>query len=375
MAHPLDQLYKTKLQLLAVLLAVAGLALIGCGYWLKTQGPGQSVLSDAAVNFGYALLTTALVAFIFEYLDRKYGEQRTKEGLREAVRAEAPAIRDAVLDSLAFDAETLKGVTSDEQLDHIAMNALALRLQDEQLARGLYIDVRDQVINAPERWHDVQIAASLAPWANGPVTGKGSMFVATIRWEYKVKPAMSTMRFACVADAGEYRELLRDSGVTSAWHFDTSGGIDPASPEVFELVAFSVDGKERKIRRTKRPGAQMSVVDLGDEVGADQEVTVAYTYRVLAQRNSHLLYLDLPRPTKGLHVQLDYAHAGIRRMNTVDFFSSSQESRVEQPRTADDTKVVNIGHDGWMLPRAGVVFSWVLEEELSKPAKSHKLAK
>lgn len=366
MAHPLDQLYKTKLQLLAVLLAVAGLALVGCGYWLKTQGPGQSVLSDAAVNFGYALLTTALVAFIFEYLDRKYGEQRTKEGLREAVRAEAPAIRDVVLDSLAFNANTLKGVTSDEQLDHIATNALALRLQDEQLARDLYTDVRDQVINASERWHDVQIAVSLAPWTNGPVSGKGSMFVATVRWEYKVKPAMNTMRFACVADAGEYRELLRDPSVTSAWHFDSSGGIDPASSEVFELAAFTVDGKERKIRRTKRPGVQVYVANLGGEVSVEQEVTVAYTYRVLAQRNSHLLYLDLPRPAKGLRVQLDYTHAGIRRMNTVDFFSSSQSSRVEQPRTADDAKVVNISFDGWTLPRAGVAFVWVLEEEFSK---------
>lgn len=185
------------------------------------------------------------------------------------------------------------------------------------------------------------------------------MFVATIRWEYKVKTAMSTMRFACVADASEYRELLRDPSVTSVWHFDSSGGIDPASPEVFELTAFAVDGKERKIRRTNRPGAQVYSASLGVEVGTDQEVTVAYTYRVLAQCNSHLLYLDLPRPTKGLHVQLDYHQAGIRRMNTVDYFASSQASRVEQPRHADDAKTVNIqlrrvdAAAGWSGVRVG----------------------
>lgn len=365
MANPLDQLYKTKLQLLAVLLGVVGMALIVWGYWLPANKSGSEVLAAVAVNVGFAFLTTALVSFVFEYLDRRYGEQRAKQGLREAVRAEAPAIRDAVLDSLAFNAKTLKGVTSDEQLDHIATNALALRLDDEELAHELYTDLRDQVLTAPERWRDVNVAVTLSPWTNGPAAGKGSMFVATIRWEYRVKPAGSTMRFASVADESEYRELLRDPGTTSVWYFDSSGGLDAAHPEVFELAAFTIDGKQRKIRRTGRAGAQVYAVSLGSEVGADQEVTVAYTYRGLVQRHGHLLYLDLPRPAKGLHVQLDYGHAGIRWMNTQDYFASSRTPRVEQASTTKDAQVVNIGFDGWVLPRAGVNFVWVLEEEFA----------
>lgn len=132
---------------------------------------------------------------------------------------------------------------------------------------------------------------------------------------------------------------------------------------MFALQSFTVDGDERKIRRTTRSGAQVYSVGLGPE-SLDHEVTVAYTYRVLAQRNSHLLYLDLPRPTKGLRMQLDYSQAGIKRMNTLDYFASSQASRVEQARTADDAKVVNISFDSWTLPRAGVAFVWVLNDEL-----------
>lgn len=62
----------------------------------------------------------------------------------------------------------------------------------------------------------------------------------------------------------------------------------------------------------------------------DQEVTASYTYRGLVQRNGHLLQLDFSQPINGLDVRLDYAHAGIRWMNTADYFAGSQASRVEQ---------------------------------------------
>jgi hypothetical protein len=57
------------------------------------------------------------------------------------------------------------------------------------------------------------------------------------------------------------------------------------------------------------------------------------TYRVLVQRHGHLLYLVLPRPTKGVHVRLNYGGAGIRRVNALDYFGSAQQTRIDQNRT------------------------------------------
>jgi hypothetical protein len=266
------------------------------------------------------------------------------------IQQEAPAIRDVVLDSLAFNADTLKDVASPERLDQIATNAIGLRLEDQALARDVYTDLRDQVIHAPERWHDVDVSVTLSPREKGPATGRGAMFVATIRWEYRVMPATSTMRFACVSDLAEYREMLRDQTITSAWHFDHSGSIDPGSKDVFELLQLTVDGKPKKIRRTARAGAQVYAVSLGSAV-IGSEVTVAYTYRVLAQRHGHVLYLDLPRPTRGLHVQLNYDNAGIRRVNTLDYFASAEQARVEQAPASAPANTVDIAFDGWIFPR------------------------
>ncbi|XVS66008.1 hypothetical protein ACQPYE_08130 [Actinosynnema sp. CA-299493] len=366
MATSFRQLYKTKAQLVAVLLAAGGLVTLIFVKWPPLAGLLAALpIPIPLTELGSGLFGIGVVGFFFELLDRELGEQHTKEGLREAVRAEAPAIRDAVLDALAFDPKTLEGVASDDHLDRVATNAIALRLKDKALAHDLYADLRNQVIHAPERWRDVDATVALHPWNGRPASAANSMFVATVRWEYKVRPTTSTMRFSCVSDPAEYRELLRDQAVTSVWHFDPSSGLDAANPEVFELTSVTVNGKPRKIRRTERTDAQLYTVNLGSKAHGSEEITVAYTYRALVLRHGHLLYLDLPRPTKGFHVQLDYGQAGIRRMNTLDFFASSQVSRVEHSRRSDEPKTVNISFDGWMLPRAGVAFVWVLEEEVA----------
>jgi hypothetical protein len=268
------------------------------------------------------------------------------------------------LDSFAFDPDTLKGVASEETLDRITTNALGLRLDDQALAHDVYTDIRDQVIRAPERWHDVDVSVTLSPWEKGPATGRGSMFEATVRWEYRVTPASPTMRFACVSDLAEYRELLRDPSTTSAWYFENVAGVDAANLATFEVLQISVNGRPRKIRRTIRDGAQVYAASLGGTATGD-EVTVAYTYRVLVQRLSHLLYLDLQRPAKGLHVRLDYQVAGIRFVNTLDYFAGAEQARVDKAPSSTPAKTVDVAFDGWIFPRSGVAFVWVLEEEIS----------
>ena len=49
-----------------------------------------------------------------------------------------------------------------ELLDDIAANVMALRLGDEQFAREIYRDIRDQAIRAAERWYDVAVCVRLS---------------------------------------------------------------------------------------------------------------------------------------------------------------------------------------------------------------------
>jgi len=367
----LDQLYKTKLQLIAVLSAVSGISCLLLANWLSGSGPAWTRNLPIS-EIGSVLFSTGLLAVFFEYVDRKHGDQRTDERIRAAVRKEAPAIRDAVLDSFTFNPEGLKSVASDDTLDRIAVNVIGLRLKDPKLAVDLYTDLRDQVIRAPERWRDLRVSVHLTPEARS-ASSRRPMFVATLRWEYRVHPASPAMRFTSTGDLQEYRELLRDPTVAGQWYFEpTKEGLDAGDRDAFELVQLSVNGTDRPIRRTERKGAQTYTVNLGKAATTDREVSIAYTYRALVQQQGHLLYLDVPRPTKGMQVQFIYAAAGIGYVNTLDFMASAEQARVQASPAEVPGKSVTVSFDGWLFPRSGVAFAWVLKSEIASSRVSHR---
>jgi hypothetical protein len=349
MAHLLDQLYTTTLQLIAVVATACGLALMAAGYWPG----GPSWLANPFVqNVGGGLFTSGLVGLFYEAIDRKVGNQRTAQFL---------------MDTFAFSPDTLKNIASEDTLDRIATNALGLRLKDPRLAHDVYTDIQTQAIRAVERWRDVDVFVDLVPWADGPTAGRGSMFVATIRWEYRVVPASSTLRFACVSDDTEYRELLQDRATTSVWYFEPVNHLDASSPEAFELVEFTVNGKARPIRRTARTGAQIYTAGFGKAASdGDQEVVLAYTYRALVQRHSHMLSLEIPQLTKGLKISFRYGQAGIRHVNVVDYIGAVRQARVARAPAAVPTPAIEVLYDDWVLAKSGVAFVWVLDDELAR---------
>jgi hypothetical protein len=85
---------------------------------------------------------------------------------------------------------------------------------------------------------------------------------------------------------------------------------------------------------------------------------------VLVQRHGHLLYLDLPQPTKGLSVKLSYGNAGIRYVNTLDFVASPKTSTVDVTPPSVPERAVSVNFNGWIFPRSGVALVWVIEVEL-----------
>jgi hypothetical protein len=256
-------------------------------------------------------------------------------------------------------------VASPATLDKIVRNCLAIQLGDRQLAEDAYADLKEQVIRSPERARNTDVSVALAPWAHGRASGKGSMFVATVRWEYRVVPHQPILRFACTSDLEDYREHLHDPSMTNTWYFEPIAGLDGSAKEVYELVQFAVDGRQLPARRTTRAGTQICTASLGAEaVAAAREVTVSFTYRVLVQRHSHLLHLDIGRPTKGFKVNLSYGDCGIRHVNVLDYIASPHEPRITRLPASDPSPHIEVAHDGWVFPRAGVAFAWVLEEEL-----------
>jgi hypothetical protein len=359
MQSPLQRLYKTKFVLVAVLATVAGIALLLVGGWPSWR--------DTANLIGGSLATAGLIGVWFQYIGNADAENEAKRQFREAIREEAPAIRDSVVDAMAFTPEKLLDVTAPEVLDHVIENSLAKQLGDRTFAAEIYHDLKAQALRSKERWHDLRISAALVPWksANETTPASVAMFVATFRYDYRVTNPAATMRFACVTDLDEYRELQADPDMTEVWYVQPKPGLDGASPDVFELVEVTVDGKRQKIRRTTKAGAQFYSVHLDTTEAHADEATISFTYRGLLQQHGHLLYIDLVKPTKGLSVNLTYGGSGIRYVSVADYIAAAKQPTISRRPADDPSPAVSLTFDGWVMPKGGVAFVWVLEGEIA----------
>lgn len=357
MQSPLQRLYKTKFVLVAVIATVAGTALLLAAGWPDWR--------DAASLIGGALATAGLIGVWFQYVGNSDAVAENERQFRQAVRAEAPAIRDSVVDAMAFTPDKMLNVTAPEVLDRVIENALAKQLGDDGLAVDVYADLKAQLLKSPERWRDLRISAVLSPWTGDSGSGVDPMFVATFRYDYHVTNPAPTMRFASVSTSAEYGELQADPAMTEVWYFEPKAGLDAKSPNAFQLTEVTIDGKPQKIRRTTKAGAQFYSAYLGSHVEeGSNEIAVSFTYRALVQQHGHMLHVDLTKPTKGLAVSLAYGGAGIRHVNVAAYVAAAKQPNISRRPSSDPSPSVSLTFDGWALPKAGVVFGWVLDTEL-----------
>ncbi|UOT06764.1 hypothetical protein MPY17_13910 [Rhodococcus opacus] len=358
MRDPLQRIHNIKLALVAVSVSFVGFALMVFARWLD----GQPQLADLAFlpwgEVGTTLFTAGILGIGLDYLLSKDDDERAEERLRRVLTSQAPAMRAAVIDGFAFNAEDLAGVATPDTLDRIIRNSLALRLGDAEFAAETYDDVRDKAITATERWHDAKISIRLSTDRNTSAA-RVPAYVATIRWEYTTVPTHAVRRFTVVSDRAEYRELMNDSEGMSTWFVRPEGGIDAGSTDAFELVQFSVDGDQKTIRRSTRRHGQSYTAPIGlEHVTAGKPVAVAYTYRVLLRKEGHLLHLDMEQPTRNVDIDLDYSDTDIDYVNVLDFFVSSHKTRVEHMPPTVPERSITVAHDGWVSQRSGVAFVW-----------------
>jgi len=70
-------------------------------------------------------------------------------------------LRDAVIEG--FTDPTLPRALSPRVLDRVIENSMAVRLGDTELARDVYLDIKEQLARANIRRYNLDITATLAP--------------------------------------------------------------------------------------------------------------------------------------------------------------------------------------------------------------------
>ena len=372
---PLHRLRRLKAALLAVSFTLAGILLIMLNAWLAPLrlGDWQWLHALPLGELGGTLFGAGLLSTFFEYTFRRDQEAHTLARFRQIIREEAPAMRDAVVEGFAIHPEDLKRVATPELLDDIAANVMALRLGDEQFAREIYRDIRDQAIRAAERWYDVEARVRLSTAVERSTAGTPLLDV-TVEWEYTTVPSGHERRFACVSDRATYNALRGDIPATSTWFMAPRPGMDARSQESYELLELTVDGRPQPIRRTVQATGQTYCVQLDNAAQSGRPVRIRQLLRVVIPSWGHRLFVELPQPARGLSLRVDYTDTSIAEMMITDTVAATQVARVHRSPKAVNSRVVSLDMPGWLLAKAGFAVTWTLESELPHDAEHREAA-
>ena len=372
---PYHHLRRLKAALLAVSLTLAGILLMMLNAWLSPLrlGDWQWLHALPLGELGGTLFGAGLLSTFFEYTFRRDQEAHTLARFRQIIREEAPAMRDAVVEGFAIHPEDLKRVATPELLDDIAANVMALRLGDEQFAREIYRDIRDQAIRAAERWYDVAVRVRLSTAVERSTAGTPLLDV-TVEWEYTTVPSSATRRFACVSDQDEYNELLADTPATAAWLLQNRPGVDAASRSSYELLELTVDGRSQTIRCSTRATGQTYSVDLDEDARSGKPVRIRQVFRTITPQWSHRLYFAVAQPTRGWSLRLDYTDTNIAEIQVSDTISPTPPARITRSPEAVPGKVIAVEASSWLLPRSGVAFTWATNDELPQTKQPEAVA-
>ena len=145
------RLLKTKAALLAVSFTLIGILLIMLNAWLATLSLGDwSWLHHLPLDeVGGPLLGAGLVSTVLDYSYRRDQESVAIQRTQQAIVDLSPAKLWSVLcEGFTRHPAELARLTTPEQLDDAAAAIMAQRLGDEQFAREIYRDIRDQAIRA-----------------------------------------------------------------------------------------------------------------------------------------------------------------------------------------------------------------------------------
>ena len=369
------RLLRLKAALVAVSLTLTGILLMMLNGWMVILDLGSWSWVQALPlgELGGTLFGAGLLGTLFEYTFRREQEESTVERFRQIIREQAPAMRDAVVEGFAIHPDDLKRVANPELLDNIASNVMSLRLGDEQFAREIYADIRDQAIRAAERWYDVEVRVRLSSILESSTKGT-TLFDVTVEWEYTTIPSGSVRRFACVSDRQEYRELLLDVPATSPWLMQNRPGVDASSRESYELLELTVDGRPQTIRRSSRKTGQTYSVHLDAAACSGEPVRIRQVFRTLTPAWGHRIFFELPQPARNMSLNLDYSNTEIADMRVSDTIGSARSTQVSRMPDSVPGKVISVDAPGWLMPKSGFAFTWTLEAELPRDEQRRKAA-
>lgn len=362
-SDPEGSIYRLKLQYVWIILFPLALLLYAYEDELNAwhSFPYHSVAD--------ALLTTAIVAIVFEMYLRTESDRRLSRIVRDTVHAElGPLAR-----SFFSRPKELLEALNDEALDGVITAALAIKLKDENLAAEVESGLLQSIAKYKERWTDANLSVTLTRIEDHPSPEvRERFFDAYVSLRFQTKLSRASFPIWCVSSKEAFDGLSWGSeDCFYAWLQPPTRTFPGVSLESFDVDEVVVDGNRLGRCTSRQPDSGRLVITYQDDQLASllgQSVIVKATLKVKIPKRAQFINLSVPGPSRDVVMVVHYGETEIRRVEVVDFFVSGRRPEIRHLPTSSSARQngVEVHLRDWAFPRDGVVFTWHLPEQNAK---------
>ncbi|SEP52430.1 hypothetical protein [Amycolatopsis saalfeldensis] len=355
----LHRIYRLRLTIAAIVFTALGTVLLIVSH------------SDKLDNIALALLGLGVVSIVFEYGNRSVAAEQHREALDEqrqafehSLREFTTELRDSVLEGLAADDPAVFRHVTDDAFDRITQYRLTRRLGNADLARDIVRDLSDQVTHSQGRLrYDQHISITITPWTPHDIDDAESLslYMASVRCSHRTEAPLGELErqyFRAVASPEDYAARLRDPNTVTGRIFPPNGPLAAASPDVFTLLRYDINGVPQAITDTTASGERVFTVTPTTTVEPGKLYTVDYEYQALIDRDDHGMRLDITAITHRLAVDFTTYDSAIRHVEPVIAVPGYQPTRVHHTRTGHDITTITSTVEGWIRPVTTISFIW-----------------
>lgn len=358
-----------KLWIVLLVLILITFALYVLANWADGPVPAQWLWlrSWPLASVASSCMGIVIIAFAYEWFVRNESEAKLVEKLEQALREHERVVSTEMARTMFTSPALLREVFTPSVADEVVRAALEARLGSDQLAREAYDSFLSQIVTSQERRQNYSLFISLTGIRDPlPDTIKATYFDCHVHESYETILRKKDLHFACVGSTERYIEMLRDSSCEECWMAEKNTDFPNLDDSVFTLSEVTVNGLKLNLASEKHAEKYLVRASHDElEKVQGQTVRIDYHYRTRVQKRGHSFLVNMQCPAKNVKVDFDYAETDISYVNVLDFMVSKADPRIHRYPTYRHQRRVEIEVDEWVFPKGGVVFVWVLSEEMS----------
>jgi hypothetical protein len=313
-----------------------------------------------------ASLSVVMIAFAYEWSVREESRTILTQTLQDALTEVAESSRHRAEQFLLFDARSISQLLSDDMVDTVARAALTRRIGDVQLAQESYDGLVSRLGQYSERLADYRCRIMLRPV--DPALGQAVVdryFEVFVDMRYETTLTRSELWLGCVPNIERYNALANDESWLTKCMRPPTLTFPDQDKRAFNVQYVRIEGIDLKLTRERRDGVNAFAARHPDLLRfLNKRVVMEYRYSSKVEKTGHSYMQTVVHPTRKVEFEFDYDGTDIFRVNVFDFFVSHKVASIVTPRTPNDPKTVKVYLPDWVLPKSGVILSWLLESEV-----------